>query len=383
MPSYGPHERARIVAIDEGSGGYTVEVVARAQGRLWGPVMSTVPGLEVDDRVLLAQVGTSADEYVIIGKVPGTYPVFSDIPGLQAALDAKADDTEITAINAAVSVLDGRIDAHDGDLSVLDGRVDANDATLSSHTSTLSSYGTRITAEEAKVGYVLPIANAAARPSTGLYNGFPVYRQDKAFVEYYNGSGSWRLRQFSLVGALADVEFPVGGQLVVLATDLMVYRYDAGTSAWIAVMHTVPGGGHARYNLAAGHPNIAASTVTKVAFNTATSTTTDVTQSVDKKEFTLIRGGTWYLACKLPYSGGTTGGASRFAWIAPASDDTIRYVGGSTPPSSFIMVPGGSDTVQLAAGTVLSVYAYQDAATSIGFDITGLQGSFTARWLGP
>ena len=53
MPLYGPHERARIVAVDEGSGGYTVEVVARAQGRLWGPVMSTVPGLEVDDRVLL------------------------------------------------------------------------------------------------------------------------------------------------------------------------------------------------------------------------------------------------------------------------------------------------------------------------------------------
>jgi hypothetical protein len=380
---YGPHERARVVSFDVGSGGYKVEVITRAQGRMWGPVMSTVPGLQENDRVILAQVGMSADEYVIIGRLPGTFPDFTEIPGLVAALAAKADDTEITTINGTLAahaaelvVQDGRLDAHDAALTTLDGRVDTHDTDL-------AALDTRLDVEEAKVGYVLPVANGAARPVTGLYNGFPVYRQDKSFMEFYNGAGSWRLRQFSLVGALADVDFPVGGQVVMLATDLMLYRYDSGTSAWLAFQHTVAGGGHARYNLAAGHPNIAASTVTKVAFNTATTVTADVTQSVDKKEFTLNRTGSWFLACKLPYAGGTAGGASRFAWIAPASNDTIRYAGGSTPPSSYIMVPGGSDTVRLTSGTVLSVYAYQDAATSMGFDITGLQGSFTARWEGP
>ncbi len=126
MPLYGPHERARIVAVDEGSGGYVVEVTARAQGRRWGPVMSTVPGLEVGDRVLLAQVGTSADEYVIIGRIPGTYPVFSDIPGLQDALDAKADAADLSDLSDTVA-------GHTATLGTLGDRLDVVEPVVTAH----------------------------------------------------------------------------------------------------------------------------------------------------------------------------------------------------------------------------------------------------------
>lgn len=383
MGEYGNLHLGRIISYDEESGGYFLKSVSLARGSRWGPVESCVPGLLVDDRVVLGATGTTRDDLKILAKVGAAYPDIVDIPGLVAALAAKADDTEITAINAELVVQDGRLDADDILLASHTSTLSSHTGTLSSHTSTLTNHEGRIVTQEAKVGYVLPVANGAARPVTGLYNGYPVYRQDKAFMEFYNGAGSWRLRQFSLVGALADVDYPVGGQVVVLATDLMMYRYDAGLAGWLAFQHTVPGGGHARYLVASGHANIPASTVTKVAFNTAESTTTDVTQSVDKKDFTLVRGGKWFLACKLPYSGGTPGGASRFAWIAPSSNNAIRYAGGSTPPSNYIMVPGGSDTVQLPANTSVSVYAYQDAATSLGFDITALQGSFTAEWRGP
>lgn len=122
MPQYGILQRARVISGSDAAG-WVVEVVNRAAGSRWGPVSSAVLGLAPGDRIIMAQIGLSADDYVIIARVPGEYPGIGDIPGLQAALDAKADDTEITAINA----------------------------TLASHAALLTSHGTQLADHASRV----------------------------------------------------------------------------------------------------------------------------------------------------------------------------------------------------------------------------------------
>ncbi len=85
------------------------------------------------------------------------------------------------------------------------------------------------------VGGVLPVANQTVRDAlTGLYDGLTIYRQDRDWVEAYNGS-VWRIIGVPLVsstGDLAAVTSPYTGQLAVNSADGLTYRYTG--AAWIA-----------------------------------------------------------------------------------------------------------------------------------------------------
>jgi hypothetical protein len=93
MPEYGYMHLGRIVSVE--SQGYSCEIITRAPGLRWGPVQSMVAGLTVGERVVLAQLGESVDSLVIVGRLPGRAGEISDIVGLQAALDAKLDDSQL------------------------------------------------------------------------------------------------------------------------------------------------------------------------------------------------------------------------------------------------------------------------------------------------
>lgn len=84
------------------------------------------------------------------------------------------------------------------------------------------------------VGGTLPVANQTVRDAlTGLYDGLTIYRQDRDWVETYNGSG-WRVNGIPLVsstGDLAAVTSPYTGQLAVNSADGLTYRYTG--AAWI------------------------------------------------------------------------------------------------------------------------------------------------------
>lgn len=109
MPEYGTLQRGRVLGLDASSGGWTVEVVRRAAGRRWGPVLSLVPGLAPGDRVLLGQVGDTADEYVIVGKLAPEPPAGFDLDGwlteFTSHMGVAQQYREPTALEAANGVL--------------------------------------------------------------------------------------------------------------------------------------------------------------------------------------------------------------------------------------------------------------------------------------
>jgi hypothetical protein len=121
-PAYGVSHRGRVLRAGIQPDTYDVEVTSLAQSRTYGPIESTVAELVAGDRVLLTQIGLSLSDLVIVGRLPpaalATLPIgIDDVTGLQTALDGKADDSEITA-------LDGRLDTAEATLTSLDGRLD-------------------------------------------------------------------------------------------------------------------------------------------------------------------------------------------------------------------------------------------------------------------
>lgn len=137
MNGYGYLHLGRILSYNEESGGYFLESVGLARASKWGPVVSCVPGLLVNDRVVLAAAGTTRDDLKIIAKVGATFPDIGDIPGLIATLAAKADDTEITTINGTLASHTSSLAAHAAELVVQDGRLDADDIVLAAHAADL------------------------------------------------------------------------------------------------------------------------------------------------------------------------------------------------------------------------------------------------------
>jgi hypothetical protein len=106
MPEYGYMHLGRVISIE--AQGYSCEIITRAPGLRWGPVQSMVAGLVVGERVVLAQLGESVDSLVIVGRLPGRTGQIGDIDGLQAALDAKLDDSQLDQASGVAALDSGR-----------------------------------------------------------------------------------------------------------------------------------------------------------------------------------------------------------------------------------------------------------------------------------
>lgn len=106
MPEYGYMHLGRIISVE--AQGYSCEIITRAPGLRWGPVQSMVAGLTAGERVVLAQLGESVDSLVIVGRLPGRTGQIGDIDGLQAALDAKLDDSQLDQASGVAALDSGR-----------------------------------------------------------------------------------------------------------------------------------------------------------------------------------------------------------------------------------------------------------------------------------
>ncbi|HET9144148.1 hypothetical protein [Actinophytocola sp.] len=172
MGDYGYLHIGRVINQDPTSGGYYLESVALARDRKFGPCPSCVPGLLAGDRVVLAATGTSRDNLVILGALDPRYPDISDIPGLTAALAAKADQTALDAAvanittehntnvtqntrldgidtlnttqNTRLTAVEGVNTTQDTRLTTAEGNISSNTTTISSHTSTLATHTSQI-----------------------------------------------------------------------------------------------------------------------------------------------------------------------------------------------------------------------------------------------
>lgn len=120
----------RAIVREVGANGVTVEIPTLAPGAPWGPIPSVVADLAESEQVLVAQISTSRDTLVVIGRIPGRAPTIAEIVGLA---------TTITALQAVDTALDGRLDTAETDIDAVEavnttqnGRL----TTLEAHTHT-------------------------------------------------------------------------------------------------------------------------------------------------------------------------------------------------------------------------------------------------------
>lgn len=180
------------------------------------------------------------------------------------------------------------------------------------------------------------------------------------------------------VSSLASITSPVTGQLALLTTDSMIYRYTG--SAWLGVQHTAAGAGYARYERWTTQA-ISSGTVTKLAFTTAASTHADVTANGSFDVFTLNRAGTWRIAATSGYPSGT--GSGRALWLGD-STDTARYEFVNVASNTgWITALHVTTTIRVSAAHQVAAFTYQDSGTSQDTEATQVRPSLTFFWEGP
>ncbi len=88
------------------------------------------------------------------------------------------------------------------------------------------------------VGGLLPVASATIRNAlTGLYDGMTIYRQDRDWIEIYDGA-AWRVQGPAIVANTADlsaVTNPYGGQVATASNGAQEWRYTG--SAWLCTRY--------------------------------------------------------------------------------------------------------------------------------------------------
>ncbi|WP_158882002.1 hypothetical protein [Amycolatopsis anabasis] len=106
--------------------------------------------------------------------------------------------------------------------------------------------------------------------------------------------------------------------------------------------------------------------------------------TVTGTDFTLNKTGRWALCFSLRFGPSNTG-TERAGWIGLASDANTRYVSwGIEKPVGTSVWPylGAGTVVSLSAGTVLSVYAYQDTGANLDLKQFGGNCNFSLTFLG-
>jgi hypothetical protein len=391
MPDYGTLHVARVTRLDVESGNYVLENVPLARESSWGPVPSCVPGLDPGDKVIVGNKGVSRDDLIILAKVDAAFPDIADIPGLVAALAGKADDADVTALQGRATALEGRATVLEGRATTVEGRatvLEGRATTLEGRATTVEGRATslegratavegRATVLEAKVGYVIPIGSVGARPSSGLYDGFPIFRTDKGFQEFYDlAATKWRVRGSVTVAALADITDPLTGQMAMLTTDLMWYRWTG--SAWLGIQHTSGTEGFARYWHSATQ-SIPANVNTKMLFSQNGTTTSDVTRA-GNNTLTLVRPGVWNIEAGVAWNAGPEL-AFRNLRLSDSTGASVYDEQGERSVDSNHSV---SAVRRFAANDTISVYLYHEHSTAVSTSPSGTERCHvSATWLRP
>lgn len=213
------------------------------------------------------------------------------------------------------------------------------------------------------------VASAAARNALTAFEGLPVFRSDKNWVEEYIAA-AWRVRSIPLVATLADITDPATGQVIIFTPDLTVRRYD-GTN-W-RVLNTFGGADNA------------ASAASGLWVSTSTATTFVVTQNIaipfptavrrcptyvtpdgSFRMFTLIKSGDYTISASLRPS---TQNAHELNLVSGAFTDNSSLPGSNTVLKQTSGPGSVSVTVSrfFAAGTQICAVVYnRGAGNSVG-----------------
>jgi hypothetical protein len=195
-----------------------------------------------------------------------------------------------------------------------------------------------------------------------------------------------------VVSSTADITGGIGpfvDQVIFNTTDNMLYRYDG--SAWVAFMAT--GGGtaatqhEARYQQTVAQ-SCATGADTKLNFNSATYTSSDVTASgVSNTDFLLNRGGVWLITVSMRWVTNAGGGERHLFLSTGTVLGTLanRFAGSTsgnvaaTPVSQSV-----ASILRVGAGTSVFAGCFQNCGAALNTDIAfGGSNHISLTWLRP
>jgi hypothetical protein len=179
--NWGTINRALVRGLDATTGGVLVEIPALAPGGTVGPIPTAVPNLAIGEAVLVANISTSRDTLVVLGRVPGRAPTVGEVPTLSATIAAlQATDTTIqaaaTTLAGRVTTAEGNIASNTSRLTTDEANIATNTSAISTHTHTTAPSGFAVTGNESVTGNltvsgteaVTGAASAASYAATGV-----------------------------------------------------------------------------------------------------------------------------------------------------------------------------------------------------------------------
>lgn len=154
----------RVVAIDPG--GPIVVVPLLAQSARWGPLPSAVPDLTVGEQVIVTSLGTSRDQLVILGRLPGRAPTIEEIPDLPEQLNAV--NTRIDAVEIDNDTDRAMLTDHETRIAAATAKNTTQDTRLTGVEGRATSLETRATSLEGRATTVEGRASALETRATSI-----------------------------------------------------------------------------------------------------------------------------------------------------------------------------------------------------------------------
>lgn len=213
-------------------------------------------------------------------------------------------------------------------------------------TGNITNLATRLTVA---TGGILPVADATERGAIASpYDGMTIYRRDLDWIETYDGT-AWRAPSFAVTSALANITNPFTGQIALLTTDNLMYRWTG--SAWLSPDIGVEWLATATQAMAVG--------ANKLTFSTASGGNGIVLTGGNTA--TLTYGGKYaiYASASKAFNAGNNFGVGIHAASAPAAGarwfSSPSFSSGATDVST-------ANTRYFVAGQVLCAYLYNNGS---------------------
>jgi hypothetical protein len=191
-----------------------------------------------------------------------------------------------------------------------------------------------------------------------------------------------------VVLATSEILTPYAGQLIVNATDNMIYEYNG--TAWVGVAAMGGSSATQRHEARYEHKvtmNFTTSTDTKIKFDTAVTTCDDVVASgTGNTDFALNRAGLWLITAGLRYNG-NAGAGERHIFMQTGTVFNTANRFGSMAVANVGSVPVTvtcSSAIRVTSGTSICVAGWQNCGATLGTDV-GFGGTdhVSMTWLRP
>jgi hypothetical protein len=202
-------------------------------------------------------------------------------------------------------------------------------------------------------GGILPVANATERAAiANPYDGIAIYRRDLDWVETYDG-GAWRAPQWCVTAALANITNPFTGQMALLTTDNVAYRWTG--AAWVATFAGTDIGGEWRDARTTPAINTGS---TKLQFATNVYAANGITFN-GTDTWTVQYDGKYEVFCQLRATSAQNGGIAMGATTYADATHILPFLGFTSGPDY-----GLAGTVKLTAGTSFCFWHYNNGSNT-------------------